>query len=309
MELIPVEKFDYSYFDKIAYAKRPRGNNSGKTANTYADVVCAFDIETTRIMEIEQSVMYIWQFQVGLDYTVMGRTWEEYQVFLSGIDAHLPRDMKLIIFVHNLSYEFQFLRGIYSFAESEVFAVKSRKVLKCVMNDRFEYRCSYLLTNMSLSQATSKYQVEHGKLSGDEFDYNKQRYSWTEMTEREIEYCVNDVRGLVEVIYKIMEINNDTLYTLPLTSTGFVRRDAKRAMHSYRKMVASMEMSMELYKLMKWAFRGGNTHANRFYSNRLVRDVKSFDRSSSYPDVLCNCKYPVKEFSRVLNADAEKLNK
>lgn len=309
MELVPVEKFNYSYFDKIAYAKRPRGNNSGKTANTYADVVCAFDIETTRIIEIEQAVMYIWQFQVGLDYTVIGRTWEEYQVFLSGIDAHLPRDMKLIIFVHNLSYEFQFLRGIYSFAENEVFAVKSRKVLKCVMNDRFEYRCSYLLTNMSLSQATSKYQVEHGKLSGDEFDYNKQRYSWTEMTEREIEYCVNDVRGLVEVIYKIMEINNDTLYTLPLTSTGFVRRDAKRAMHSYRKMVASMEMSMDLYKLMKWALRGGNTHANRFYSNRLVRDVKSFDRSSSYPDVLCNCKYPVKEFSRVLNADAAKLHK
>ena len=65
MELIPVEKFDYSYFDKIAYAKRPRGNNYGKTANTYADVVCAFDIETTRIIEIEQSVMYICSFRLA----------------------------------------------------------------------------------------------------------------------------------------------------------------------------------------------------------------------------------------------------
>ena len=116
MELIPVEKFDYSYFDKIAYAKRPRGNNSGRTRNTYADVVCAFDIETTRIIEIEQAVIYIWQFQIGLDYTVIGRTWEEYQVFLSGINEHLPPKMKLIIFVHNLSYEFQFLRGIYNFS-------------------------------------------------------------------------------------------------------------------------------------------------------------------------------------------------
>lgn len=309
MQLIPVDKFDYSYFDKIEHAKRPRGNNSGRSDNIYADIVCAFDIETTRIVEIEQSVMYIWQFQIGLDYTVIGRTWEEYQVFLDGIDKHLPTDMKLIIFVHNLSYEFQFLRGIYNFMESEVFAVKSRKVLKCTMHNRFEYRCSYLLTNMSLSQATSKYQVEHGKLSGDEFDYDKPRFSWTEMSEREIEYCINDVRGLVEVIYKIMEINNDTLYTLPLTSTGFVRRDAKRAMHGYTRMVSNMAMSMDLYKLMKWAFRGGNTHANRYYANRLVKNVHSYDRSSSYPDVLCNCKYPVKEFSRVLNPSSEKLNK
>ena len=45
----------------------------------------------------------------------------------------LPADVKVVIFVHNLSFEFQFLRGIYHFDNEEVFAVESRKVLKCEM--------------------------------------------------------------------------------------------------------------------------------------------------------------------------------
>jgi hypothetical protein len=44
----------------------------------FADCVCAFDIETTRLTEIEQSIMYVWQFCIdftgGEDLVIMGRT-------------------------------------------------------------------------------------------------------------------------------------------------------------------------------------------------------------------------------------------
>ena len=49
-----------------------------RKAKSYCDSVCAFDIETTLIDSIRQSVMYIWQYQIGKHLTVIGRTWEQF---------------------------------------------------------------------------------------------------------------------------------------------------------------------------------------------------------------------------------------
>ena len=40
--------------------------------------MCAFDIETTALKRIRQSIMYIWQLQIGFDITIIGRTWDEF---------------------------------------------------------------------------------------------------------------------------------------------------------------------------------------------------------------------------------------
>lgn len=297
--LIPSNYFDFDIIENAETAKRKGGSKRGDR-KTYKNLVCAFDIETTRIEEIDQSIMYIWQFQVDEICTVYGRTWEEYQAFVDGICAALGDDY-LVVYVHNLSYEFQFLAGIYPFKNSEVFAVESRKVLKCEMFGHIEYRCSYLQTNMSLAQFTKKMNVEHQKLSGTEFDYTKKRYPWTELTDRELEYCVNDVRGLVEAIKAEMRRDNDNLYTIPLTSTGYVRRDAKKVMNARRIKadVIDSQPDIDLYMALRDAFRGGDTHASRFYAGAVVENVESYDRSSSYPDVIVNCQYPVTPFYHV----------
>ena len=298
-DLIPAEYFDFDIIESAETAKRKGGSKRGDK-KTYKNLVCAFDIETTRIEEIDQSIMYIWQFQVDELCTVYGRTWEEYQAFIDGICAALGDDY-LVVYVHNLSYEFQFLAGIYPFKTSEVFAVESRKVLKCEMYGHIEYRCSYLQTNMSLAQFTKKMNVKHQKLSGAEFDYTKLRYPWTELTDRELEYCVNDVRGLVEAIKAEMQRDNDNLYTIPMTSTGYVRRDAKKVMNarSIKADVIDSQPDIDLYMALRDAFRGGDTHASRFYAGAVVENVESYDRSSSYPDVIVNCQYPVTPFYHV----------
>ena len=170
----------------------------------------------------------------------------------------------------------------------------------------FEFRCSYKLTNMSLKQFTSKMKVEHQKLSGEEFDYSVKRYPWTELTEEELEYCINDVLGLVEAINALMERDGDTLQTIPLTSTGYVRRNAKRAMKDgsvHHNFVYSILPDIETYNALKEAFRGGNTHANRYYSGDIVENVHSADRSSSYPAVMANCEYPMSSFTPILPKD------
>ena len=293
------------YFAKPPLLKNRKGNPGGKKRH-YIGITTAFDIETTLIDSVEQSVMYIWQWQFGEDYTVIGRTWDEFLDLQKRIKAVLPEDRWLVVYVHNLSYEFQFLKGIYSFYPDDVFAVASRKVVKADMWGCFEFRCSYKLTNMSLKQFTSKMMVEHQKLSGEEFDYGVKRYPWTELTDEELEYCINDVLGLVEAVNALMARDGDTLQTIPLTSTGYVRRNAKRALKDgsvHHNFVYSILPDIDTYRALREAFRGGNTHANRYYAGDIVENVHSADRSSSYPAVMCNCEFPMSAFTPILPKD------
>ena len=293
------------YFAKPPLLKNRKGNPGGKKRH-YIGITTAFDIETTLIDSVEQSVMYIWQWQFGEDYTVIGRTWDEFLDLQKRIKAVLPEDRWLVVYVHNLSYEFQFLKGIYSFYPDDVFAVASRKVVKADMWGCFEFRCSYKLTNMSLKQFTSKMMVKHQKLSGEEFDYGVKRYPWTELTDEELEYCINDVLGLVEAVNALMARDGDTLQTIPLTSTGYVRRNAKRALKDgsvHHNFVYSILPDIETYRALREAFRGGNTHANRYYAGDIVENVHSADRSSSYPAVMCNCEFPMSAFTPILPKD------
>ena len=299
-----VDNFNYVSIEQTDCQKRRKGNQ-GKRHNErkYKDIIAAFDIETTNDEESKQAFMYIWQFQLN-DDTVIGRTWEEFGRFMRGLAERLKENEYIMIFVHNLSFEFQWLRGLYDFEPEEVFAVEPRKVLKCEMMEHFEFRCSYLQTNMSLAEFTHKMGVEDEKLSGEEYDYSKKRYPWTELTDRELLYCINDVRGLVEAMRKQMDLENDSLYTLPFTSTGYVRRDVRAAMRHYNKYdLKAMLPDYDIFCMLREAFRGGNTHANRYYSGLIMKDVKSYDRASSYPDVQVNCLFPMGPWMKDDNVD------
>lgn len=301
------DNFDYTIISSTRNQRRKKGNQ-GKRNNKriYKDLLCAFDIETTNDRESIQAFMYVWQFQIN-DITVMGRTWNEFITFLERMKDELKTDEYIVIFVHNLSFEFQFLRGIYNFNKEEVFAIDSRKVLKCEMFNHFELRCSYLQTNMSLSEFTHKMGVQDVKLSGEDFDYSIARYPWTPLTDQELQYCINDVKGLVEAMRIQMDLEHDTFYTLPLTSTGYVRRDVKAAMrHFNRQELKDMLPDYNVFCMLREAFRGGNTHANRFYSNVILKDVHSNDYASSYPNVQINCRFPMSPWLREDGMDLDR---
>lgn len=296
MRIIRPEEFPTPWLRLLPTQKRAAGNPGTRIKYEYKDIVTAFDIETTRIVELEQTVMYIWQWCFGDQFVVIGRTWDEFLDFMEVIQSALREGERLYCAVHNLSYEFHFLRGIHEFAAKDVFAIKSRKVLSAMWG-QVEFRCSYIQTNMSLAEFTDKMHVQHQKLSGEEFDYNKIRYPWTPMTDRELEYCVNDVVGLVEALTVEMQHDGDSLYTLPPTSTGYVRRDAKAAMREVSWYYVHNQLpTLEIFAMLREAFRGGDVHANRFFAGQIVKNVHSADRSSSYPDIVCNDPFPVSEF-------------
>lgn len=300
------------YIKSAPRIKRDRGNPGRKNPPTLVDMVCCFDIETTYLPDIEQSFMYIWQFQLG-KYTIIGRTWDEFLTLVNRIKNGCKPKERVICYVHNLSFEFQFLRGIYAFKAAEVFCMDRRKIARCEMFNCLEFRCSYIHSNMSLDQFTKKMRCTVRKLTG-EFDYSVLRYPWTELTDLEIAYCINDVLSLQEAITREMEIDGDNLDTIPLTSTGYVRRKCKAAMRSrpaFHSYITDQLPDYELYVALREAFRGGNTHANRLYVGHILEDVQSVDRSSSYPDVLVNHKFPVSWFANrgAISMERFKTNK
>ena len=308
MKIVKCNEFDFEWFKSIKLQKRHKGNPGTRSKIRYKDIITAFDIETARIVEIEQSIMYIWQWAFD-DICVIGRTWDDFIMFASAISLCLNENEKLFVAVHNLSYEFQFLKGVYEFTDKDVFALDNRKVLKCEMYSNIEFRCSYMHANMKLEEYLAKMGAEHGKLSGAEFDYDKVRYPWTPLSDQELAYCVHDVIGLVEAIKIEMEHDGDNIYSYPLTQTGYVRRDAKRCMQKISHLWVKKQLpNMHLYEMEREAFRGGNTHANRFYAGRIINDVWSVDRSSSYPDVLVNHRFPIAQFAELGAIDEERFN-
>ena len=302
LKIISSRDFNVDYIRQSPLLQRRKGKQKHK--KRYKNLVCAFDIEATNLDELEQAVMYIWQLQIE-DITIIGRTWKEWLDLLERIESVLDDNEYLVIYIHNASYEFQFIRGIYSFDSSEVFASESRRIIKFEMFNHFEFRCSYYLTNSSLDRFLKKMDVENKKL---EYDYSKRRFSWTELTQEELEYCINDVKGLVQAIKKKMMLDEDNLITIPLTQTGYPRRDVKIAMRKYNhKQLREMLPDYEVQQLLFEIFRGGNTHANRWYSKEIIEDVKSYDIVSSYPNCLLNKKYPMSAFKRDLNPSLFRL--
>jgi hypothetical protein len=287
--VVDAKDFDISIFDKYEILKRKKRK---KGSRDYLDVITAFDIESSRLDDIEQSVMYIWQWQIGDDLTVVGHYWDDW---ISILKAFAERyESWLVVYVHNLSYEFSFLKGVYEFMPDEVFCMDSRKILKCEMFDHIEYRCSYLLTNMSLDKFLKKFNVENKKLT---YDYSKIRYPWTHLSDEEMAYCINDVKGLVQALKKQMLSDGDTLSSIPLTATGYVRRDVKEAMKNFNhNQLKEMMPSVKVYRALREAFRGGDTLSNRWNTDEIIKNVKSCDIVSSYPSSMLMNRFPMSRF-------------
>ena len=243
--------------------------------------------------------MYHWQFCMGED-VYFGRTWEELTNFWDNISYHLQlnHNCRLPVYVHNLPFEFQFMRRFFYVLEG--FYKDIRKPLKVLLNDTIELRDSYALSNMSLEKFCKNTEgVIHYKLV-DTYDYTKIRTPETPLTEEEEAYCYNDVRGLAECILKYME--TDSLAKIPMTSTGFVRRDFRRNYTKNKKLrevFHDTALDPHLYQMCRDAFRGGDTHANLQWGRQTVHGVHSYDIKSSYPACMMMDLFPIGRFFKV----------
>lgn len=286
-------------------------------ATQYFNIPASFDIETTSFIAsnnedgepIKAATMYIWQ--MGFNGTVVyGRTWDEWFDCLEELIDYLQLSerRRLIIYVHNLGYEFQFIRNYFEW--DKVFAIKQRRPVYAIYQG-LEFRCSYFLSNYSLAyigdNLLHKYPVK--KLVGD-LDYSKIRHSETLLTDKELDYCINDVKVVMSYIQEKIEQDGD-ITKIPLTNTGYVRNycrkecffegidesneiERKRTLMDYRAIMKSLQIqTKDEYEQMQKAFMGGFTHASALYSGKVMDDVGSADETSAYPAVIVTEYFPM----------------
>lgn len=298
-----VDEFDFKSMDPPVIKKKKK--------LWYNDVI-TFDIETTSIpSDRPYAFMYIWQACV-FGVVVYGRSWEDFIFFIQAIDNELNLSAhKLIVYVHNLGFEFQFMyqfcRAAFPDHMPEIFAVRKRKVLSFRISG-LEFRCSYLLTNMSLDRACQQeYGCEYLKLTG-AMDYKIKRLPSYIMDDMEFSYSMSDVLCLYHMIQARLRNEGDTIATIPMTSTGYIRREMRNASRRDKKYwgwFRRQSMSESLYTMLREASRGGDAGSNRRFTNQLLADCESFDEVSAYPAVMMMYPFPVGRMS--LWGDPESL--
>lgn len=287
--------------EDFPYYRIKKSNPLIQSTKCYIEHLMTFDIETSTIEKTDGTFEgYMYHWQVCIDgYVCFGRTWKEFLTFLRKMNRALKNydeKHKLICYIHNFSYEFQFL---YSWIKLEnVFAIDKRKPLKAISKDfNIEFRCSYLLSNMNLKKFIENTPNAHYFKGSGDLDYKKVFTSNTILSMSELGYCYNDVMGLYEAIIYLLK--EDTLTTIPLTSTGYVRRECRNNMRKNkknRKQFLDLKLDDKLYQLCKDAFRGGNTASNRYKTNFINYDVSSYDMSSAYPYAMISGLYPITPF-------------
>lgn len=269
-----------------------------------------FDIETSKIPTDDdghyEAFMYIWQVCIEGN-VVFGRRWEELQEFMKNVvNAYkLSEEERVVVYVHNLSFEFQFIQDYFKFVD--VFAMASRSILTA-KTAHLEFRCSYKLSNMSLAKFIENTPNTLHYKGVDDLDYATVRTPDTPLTEVEYGYCFNDVKGLYECVMELLK--EDNIATIPLTSTGYVRRDCRNAMNknkNNRKMFLRSRLTLLQYKLLRECFRGGNTASDRYLTNLILKLVGSYDLSSSYPFQMIAREYPLGKWNYGVIPDIKTL--
>lgn len=293
------------YVNTLEKIKVNTGREKGK--ETY-NVAASFDIEASSWLEGERKLatMYIWQFCID-GKVFYGRKWDEFQKFVAYLKDVMKLDAThvLPVYVHNLSYEFQWICHWFDFFE--VFATGPRTPVRACCNEGIEFRDSYVMTQKSLAKLAGdihKYtQVGDEKIKkmvGD-LDYGKVRHSETPLTKEEMRYAMFDVYTLTAYIHEQIEIEGN-VNKIPMTKTGYVRRRCCNATVNqkneskawkYRDIMGGLKLTPEEYNdLRDNVFQGGFTHANAQWADCVMRGIKSYDFTSSYPAVMVMEKFP-----------------
>ncbi len=256
--------------------KLVKKNRNHKTK--YLEKYICLDTETSHNHDIENTECWLYQWAFTFDKSLYyGRTPKDLCEKLLEISDYynLDYNKRVIILVHNLPFDFSFLHSFfqYYFGEpKDLLAYANHKVFNVVYPNGLEFRCSYKLTNDSLARICKKLNTKHRKLV-DGIDYNLIRNQTTPLYKNDWKYMFYDVIVLDEVIERMLEIYNDTIATMPLTSTGYIRRSILREFKKYPKEkynFQKMALTPKTYRLVKDESSGGISHGNRHYKGKVV---------------------------------------
>lgn len=303
--ILPIERIHDIEVDDFKTTTQKKGRDY----ITYYETVASYDIETSSFRTAEgipTTITYAHIFSID-GYVFKCETWKQARDIFRRIRVLFGLDYfkRLIVYVHNLSYEFQFIKNHFEFAR--VFNNGGdRKVLTAETNDGIEFRCSYMLSSSSLSQVAKNLQHHTVKKMEGDLDYSLIRTPKTKITKKEEQYMINDVVIIDNYIRECIQ-EEGGITKIPLTNTGRVRKYTKdetimsdnkdpkdkRAKMNYKKLIKQLTLQSDEYIALRHAFAGGFTHANIMNAKTVKEDVTARDFASSYPARMISYQYPM----------------
>lgn len=292
----------------------------------YDNLIYGLDIETSTIdIDNDTKGSFMYSFSTGCinidngEYKniYLGRTYKDLDMYLTELNetAHYM-DRDIIIYVHNLAYEYsffcnnsRFFKEHNSIGANHLFMEQNKPLF--IQCDKLEFRCSYLLLHQSIESIG--YSINLPKL---DFNYDKLRTPLTKLEDKEIEYNYRDVEIMLRGVYKLIKNNQyiNTANDIPYTKTGVMRHNCecnpevnvkreyvnklgqKRTSNSSRlnKYLCSLEKAESLEQLQFWEFlfQGGLVYSNPKYVGDVLTNLASFDFSSDYPFQMLVRYYP-----------------
>lgn len=261
------------------------------------------DIETSELDEdIERNgniiknplavwLSYGWIKLYKIDGTVVDkcyfREWFELIQYLSKIAFRFGY-YKILCYVHNLSYEFDYL--IKNIAKPKtILSNSTHSIISSVLEnyENIEFRCTYQLSGYSLKKIGEM--VGLPKL---ESDY-RCIYPEDEITKEEIEYCERDCDIVAKYIVDVCLKEYGKLFNIPYTKTGRVRKVFKE-FYDADKSEKDWDLMPDenCYQALLDSFSGGLVLCNPIFCGLVLNNVHSYDIKSSYPYAQLSEEYP-----------------
>lgn len=280
----------------------------------YSNKIYGFDIETTTYNHIVthylsnfQSVNFSENLHNNVNKIIKSiskphfcRTNDDVNKYLVDLNLNAENeDVYIIVYVHNLAYEFSYLVNNIDFVRDNydndnALFVKPRIPLFFRVKN-IEFRCSYKLLNKSLRALGDN--LGYPKL---DIDYKSNYFWFSDLPKLEYEYNERDVKLMLLAVIKgcsswkwIQNVND-----IPLTSTGFTRKNNKKintreniklwsSMCNYQRFYTS-----DYIDFIESVYTGAYTHSNAFYTGVPLENVGSFDIVSSYIDTILHRYFP-----------------
>jgi len=275
----------------------------------------SLDTETSHNHDEDNPACWLYQWSFAFNHALYyGRTPEQLIDHLKRIvkEYDLNDERRMIVFVHNLPYDFSYLSLFLYDAFGDplkLLAHDTHKPFFIRYACGLDFRCTYKLSNDSLARWGKKLGVKHPKLEG-AIDYNVIRYQDSPLYRDDWRYQWSDCITLDECIAAQMELYNDDIASLPYTSTGYPRRELFRAYNGCgrhnkknkeRQRFKDTRLDVDTYLACFEEFAGGITHGNRYYKGITQRgNIRHRDFVSMYPTEQHKL-FPMSKFIKLTN--------
>jgi len=319
LEALPLERKYFADYDYDILKKIPVRTKKNKAQTQYADAVIMIDTETSKKTHTpanddeRRNHVCIWSLAIRTQSVniacLWGRKPSELVACIKKIRDIIQAE-EVYIYIHNLSYDWIFLRKFFfrefGFPEHQL-NTKPLYPITISFANGIILKDSLCLSQRSLEKWGEDMQVEHAKAVGKwDYDIIRDFDTWTP-TEDELIYATNDVLCGVECIDAMMKAIHKTITSMPFTMTGVPRGESRnegRKHNAHQWAVGILPKTYARQELDELEFHGGFTHTNRFIKDIVFpsdypcvgTNPECEDIASSYPFNCIANKMPCERF-------------